>query len=114
MITRNLQWVCSHPSSIDNQIVHNNHRWQVHVYNDTNVFNTTEKRPIMVVNPLIIKEVNALDVPDSIKKVLHDILKVEDEIEAGDDRHVDTRSIKRILERYADNNEVVEFCDKYD
>ena len=68
----------------------------------------------MVVNPLIIKEVNALDVPDSIKKALQDILKVEDEIEAGDDRHVDNRSIKMILKRYADNNEVVEFCDRYD
>lgn len=70
-------------------------------------------RPNMAINPLIVKGVESLDVPDSVKRVLHDILEVEDSDMAAGDRDAVNTSIKRILKECTNNKEVVDFCDKY-
>ena len=67
----------------------------------------------MAINPLIVKGIETLDAPDSVKRVLYDILVAEDSDTAGGDRNAVSASIKRILKECADNKEVVEFCDKY-
>lgn len=66
----------------------------------------------MTINPLIVKGINALDVPDSVKRVLHEIIEVENNITVGTDRHAATMSIKRILESCAEDKKVVEFYGK--
>ena len=67
----------------------------------------------MTINPLIVKGIDSLDAPDSVKRILHDIIEVENSITVGSDRHAPIMSIKRILERCAENKEVVEFCGKH-
>ena len=73
----------------------------------------TISRPNVAINPLIIKGIDSLDAPDSVKHVLHDIVKIEHDNMVSGDRHSATTSIKRILENCASNDEVVDFCDKY-
>lgn len=70
-------------------------------------------RPNMAINPLIIKGIESLDAPDSVKQVLHDVLEVEDSDMAWGDREAVNMSIKRILKECTNNKEVVEFCDKH-
>lgn len=70
-------------------------------------------RPSVAINPLIIKGIDSLDAPDSVKLVLHDIVKIEHNNMVKGDRHSATTSIKRVLENCANNDEVVEFCDKH-
>ena len=67
----------------------------------------------MSINPLIVKGIDSLDAPESVKRALHDIIEVENSITVGSDRHAASMSIKRILERCAENEEVVEFCGKH-
>ena len=67
----------------------------------------------MAINPLIVKGIDSLDAPDSVKLILHDIVKVEYNNMVRGDRHNAATSIKRILENCANNGEVVDFCDKY-
>lgn len=70
-------------------------------------------RPDMAINPLIVKGIDSLDAPDSVKLILHDIVKVEYDDMSNGDRHSATTSIKRILENCASNDEVVNYCDKH-
>ena len=67
----------------------------------------------MSINPLIVKGIDSLDAPDSVKRVLHDIIEVENSITVGSDRHAPSMAIKRILESCAENGEVVEYCGKH-
>lgn len=67
----------------------------------------------MAINPLILEGIDSLDAPDSVKRMLHDIVEVENSITVGSDRHAPSAAIKRIIEGCADNDEVVEFCGKH-
>ena len=73
----------------------------------------TASRPGVTINPLIVKGIDSLDAPDSVKRVLHEIIEVENSITVGSDRHAPTTAIKRILEECAGNDEVVKFCGKH-
>ena len=65
---------------------------------------------MLPINPLILDKIGRLDVPDKIKVILNEILKMEDRLEAVDDRGGGIQSISKILEKYADDEDVKEFC----
>lgn len=68
----------------------------------------------MPVNPLITKKVKSLDVPDDMKSILLEVLKVEDSLEARGEQRNAAMSMGKILERHADKKEVVEFCERHE
>ena len=67
----------------------------------------------MAINPLIIEGIDSLDAPDIVKRMLRDIVEVENSITVGSDRYAPSAAIKRIIERCADNEEVVKFCGRH-
>lgn len=64
----------------------------------------------MPVNPLIRNRVGCLNVPDKMKTILNEILDVESRLEIHDDKREAVPSISKILEKYADEEDVKEFC----
>lgn len=85
----------------------------VHNYPNTMFLIDNMARPDMAINPLIAKGIDSLDAPDSVKLILHDMVKVEYDNILNGDRHSAATSIKRILENCASNDEVVNYCDKH-
>ena len=67
----------------------------------------------MPINPLIRSEVNCLDVPDKIRGILNEILDAEVHIEAYDENQAAASAITKILVKYANDEDVVEFCSKH-
>lgn len=68
----------------------------------------------MPINPLIVEKVNGLGVPETIKEMLLDVLKVEDTLEARGEQRNAAMSLGKILERHADKDAVVKFCERYE
>ena len=64
----------------------------------------------MSVNPLIRNRVDCLNVPDKIKMILNKILDAESSQGIQDDKKGAVLSISKILEKYADEKDVKEFC----
>ncbi len=52
--------------------------------------------------------------PDKIKGVLNDVLKTEDNLEAFNDKRNFKASISKILEKYAEDEEIMEFCGEHE
>ena len=65
---------------------------------------------MLPVNPLIRNRVDCLNVPDKIKMILNRILDAESSQGIQDDKKGAVLSISKILEKYADEKDVKEFC----
>lgn len=62
-------------------------------------------------NPLIVKKINAIDVPDDIKNILHEILNMEEVVQSKGEQRNASNYMSRVLEKYADNEIVVRYCE---
>ena len=65
------------------------------------------------INPMIIEKINALEAPDVVKDVLHDILKIEDRVQVDNDQRNAPTYMGKILAKHANCDEVVKFCEKW-
>ena len=65
---------------------------------------------MLPVNPLIRNRVDCLNVPDKIKMILNRILDAESSQGIQDDKKGAVLSISKIIEKYADEKDVKEFC----
>ena len=64
----------------------------------------------MTINPLITDRIKNLSVPDTIKDALLDILKTEKELADLNAKRNFDMAIRKVLELYADRDDVTEFC----
>lgn len=66
----------------------------------------------MPVNPLIASKIDAQPIPDKIKGIMHEILDAEEIMASLGERRDATSTISKILERHADDPDVVKFCEQ--
>ena len=64
------------------------------------------------VNPLITAKINAQPIPDKIKAIMHEILDAEESMGSLGERRHAASTISKILERHADDPDVVAFCEE--
>ena len=67
----------------------------------------------MPINPLIRDKIKHLDVPDKIKMMLNEVLEMEDRLEIQGEKRGEP-PISKIIEKYADDEDVKEFCSRND
>ena len=67
----------------------------------------------MPINPLISNKIQNGDMPDKIKKILNEILNAENEMDVQNTQK-DHKPIDKLLEKYADDEQVRSFCENYD
>ena len=67
----------------------------------------------VAINPMIIEKINALEVPDIVKDVLQDILKIEDRVQTDNEQRNAPTYMGKILAKHANCDEVVKFCEKW-
>lgn len=66
----------------------------------------------MSINELILKKIDDLTIPNKMKEILKQILKAEAEMKIlGEKRYKPV--LGKILEKYADEPDVKEFCNRY-
>ena len=68
---------------------------------------------LLAINDLILKKIDNLTVPSKMKEILKEILKAEERMKILNDTNYKI-NLNKILERYADDDDVKEFCSKYD
>ena len=66
----------------------------------------------LAINDLILKKIDSLGVPDKMKDVLKEILKAEEQMKILNDKNYKA-NLSKILQRYADDDEIKEFCSKH-
>ena len=64
------------------------------------------------INDLILKRIDGLDIHSKMKDVLKEILKAEEQMKILNDKNY-TANLSKILQKYADDNDIREFCAKY-
>ena len=67
----------------------------------------------MPINPLISNKIQNGDMPDKIKEILHEILNAENDMDIQNTKEA-YKPISKLIEKYADDEEVRNFCKKYD
>lgn len=67
---------------------------------------------MLQINDLILKKIDSLDIPDKMKDVLKEILVAEEQMRILNDKNYKA-SLDKILQRYADCDDVMEFCSTY-
>ena len=65
---------------------------------------------MLTINPLITDRIKNLSVPDTIKDALLDVLKTEKELADLNAKRNFDMAINKVLELYADRDDVTEFC----
>ena len=65
---------------------------------------------MLTINPLITDRIKNLSVPDAIKDALLDVLKTEKELADLNAKRNFDMAIHKVLELYADRDDVTEFC----
>ena len=68
---------------------------------------------LLAINDLILKKIDNLTVPSKMKEILKETLKAEERMRILNDKNYKT-NLSKILERYADDDDVKEFCSKND
>ena len=68
---------------------------------------------MLAINDLILKKINNLTASDKMKEILQEVLEAEEQMRILNDKNYKS-SLGRILERYANEPDVKEFCSKYD
>lgn len=64
----------------------------------------------MPINPLIASKIDAQQIPDKIKTIMHEIISAEDSMDTLGERKQAVSTISKIMERYADDSDIAEFC----
>ena len=65
------------------------------------------------INELILKKIDDLTIPSKIKEILKEILKAEEQMRILDEKPSKV-NLSKILQKYADDDDVKEFCNKHD
>ena len=68
----------------------------------------------MPINPLITDKISSDNLPDKVKKVLNEILRLEEDMEIHDAVKDYKSNISKILDKYADDEEIRKFCVGYE
>ena len=68
----------------------------------------------MTINPLISDKIQNDEIPSKVKQVLNEILNMEINMDAQNARKDYKSNIGKILEKYADDEEICKFCERYD
>ena len=68
----------------------------------------------MPINSLITNKIKNDDLPKKIKAILDDILEKEDEMEIESQQKDYRPNLKKVLEKYADDKEIKNFCEHYE
>ena len=68
----------------------------------------------MPINPLISNKIKNDDLPETIKTVLNEVLDREDEMEIESQQKDFKSNLKKVLEKYADDKEIKDFCENYE
>ena len=69
---------------------------------------------MLTINPLITDRIKNLSVPDTIKDALLDVLKTEKELADLNAKRNFDMAIHKVLESYADRDDVAEFCKRHE
>ena len=69
---------------------------------------------MLPINPLISNKIKNDNLPEKIKTVLNEILNMEDEMEIESQQRGYRSNLKKVLERYADDEEIKDFCENYE
>ena len=67
---------------------------------------------LLPINDLILKRIDGLDIPSKMKDVLKEILKAEEKMKILNDKNY-TDNLSKVLQNYADDDDIKEFCTKY-
>ena len=67
---------------------------------------------MLQINDLILRKIDSLDIPDKMKDVLKEILIAEEQMKILNDKNYKT-NLNKILQRYADCDDIMEFCRTY-
>ncbi len=65
----------------------------------------------MAINPLIINKIDDLDIPNKMKEILKEVLKIEETMTLLNEKNY--KNMEKILKKYADDDDVKGFCSKY-
>ena len=68
----------------------------------------------MPINPLISNKIKNDNIPDKIKEVLNEVLSREEDMKAQSAEKDHRLNISKILEKYADDEQVINFCENYE
>lgn len=69
---------------------------------------------LLPINPLISNKIVNDDIPDKIKKVLNQILSVEDDMAIQNAKKDFKSNINKVLVSIADDKDIIEFCSGYE
>ena len=69
---------------------------------------------ILPINPLILEKIDNLDIPTKIKEILNEALNAEDQMNILHETKNFKENIVKILEKFADDEEVRRFCKDYE
>lgn len=67
----------------------------------------------MTINDLILNEIDRSAIPDKMKGILKEVLRTEEQMKILNDKNYKT-NLSKILQKYADDDDIKEFCSKYD
>ena len=68
----------------------------------------------MTINPLISAKIQNDEIPSKIKQILNEILNMEIDMDKQNAQKDFKSNIGKILEKYADDEEVCKFCEQND
>ncbi len=68
---------------------------------------------MLAINEIILKKLDELDIPDKMKNILKEILRIEEEMKILGSKRDYKNNMSKILEKYADDEDVMEFCSRY-
>ncbi len=69
---------------------------------------------MLSINPLISNKIQNGNLPDKIKEILHEILKAEIDMDIQNAKKDYKSNINKLLEKYADDEQVRNFCENYE
>lgn len=67
---------------------------------------------MLAINEIILKKIDSSDIPDKMKNILKEVLKAEERMKILSDKNYKA-NLGKILQNYADDDDVMEFCSKH-
>ncbi|MEX0656974.1 MAG: hypothetical protein WD154_05470 [Nitrosopumilaceae archaeon] len=68
----------------------------------------------MPINPLIYEQIEKLDIPPKIKNILKTMLETEEQLEVQGTKKDFVKNYENVLERFATDQEVIQYVDSYE
>lgn len=65
-------------------------------------------------NQIILDKITSLEIPEDIKGILKEILNTEEEMKILNATKDFRKNIDKLLEKYANDEKIKEFCKKYE